>query len=129
MAWWRDRRPRRRYGCRQCLTEQPEFEDRDARFAPLIILLTIVLPWLSGGNTLVESQPDWMKKAPVWVQEGRQLNEAEWLAGPHLIWMVSYLLHEQQNRPGEDRRHDEERGLIERRRDVFHYVSKPDLRW
>jgi hypothetical protein len=51
------------------------------------------------------SQPDWMKDAPIWVQEGRQLNESEWLAGPHLIWMVSYLLHEHLDRVREDRRH------------------------
>lgn len=46
-----------------------------------------------------------MKDAPVWVQEGRPLNEAEWLAGPHLIWMVSFLLDRYLDRPGEDRRH------------------------
>jgi len=51
------------------------------------------------------SQPHWMKDAPAWVQEGRQPNEAEWLAGPHLIWMVSFLLHTRLDRPGEDRRH------------------------
>ena len=47
-------------------------------------------------------QPDWMKHAPAWVREGRELNETEWLAGPHLIYMVSFLLHRYLDRPGED---------------------------
>src|SRR5688572_17177389 len=50
------------------------------------------------------SPDNWRKDAPAWVQEGRQLNEAEWLAGPHLIWMVWHLLHDHVDRPGEDRR-------------------------
>src|SRR3954454_16476434 len=33
------------------------------------------------------------------------MNEAEWLEGPHLIWMVSFVLHSFLDRPGEDRRH------------------------
>jgi ABC-2 type transport system permease protein len=33
-----------------------------AQFALLIILLIIVLQLLSGGNTPVESQPDWMQR-------------------------------------------------------------------
>src|SRR5262245_55924911 len=53
----------------------------------------------------VESPQEWIKNAPVWVQEGRQLNEAEWLADPHLIWIVSFLLHTRLDHPGEDRRH------------------------
>ncbi|MDY3557351.1 hypothetical protein R5W24_006540 [Gemmata sp. JC717] len=59
-------------------------------------------PAQAEGET---NQADWKKNAPVWVQEDRQLNEAEWLAAPHLIWMVAYLLDEQRDRPGEDRRH------------------------
>ena len=33
-----------------------------AQFAPLIILLIIVLQLLSGGNTPIESQPGWMQR-------------------------------------------------------------------
>jgi ABC-2 type transport system permease protein len=33
-----------------------------AQFALLIILIIIVLQLLSGGNTPVESQPDWMQR-------------------------------------------------------------------
>jgi ABC-2 type transport system permease protein len=33
-----------------------------AQFALLIILLIIVLQLLSGGNTPVESQPEWMQR-------------------------------------------------------------------
>jgi hypothetical protein len=51
------------------------------------------------------SQPDWMKDAPAWVREGREMNEAEWLEGPGLIWMVSFVLHRYLDRLGEDRRH------------------------
>ena len=44
------------------------------------------------------SQPDWMKDAPAWVRERREINEAEWLAGPHLIWMVSFLINHANDR-------------------------------
>jgi hypothetical protein len=36
-------------------------------------------------------QPDWMKNAPAWVQEGREMNEAEWLAVTHIPSMVGFL--------------------------------------
>src|SRR5262245_42635090 len=34
------------------------------------------------------SEPDLMQIAPQWVRDGRPMNEAEWLAGPHLYWML-----------------------------------------
>lgn len=35
---------------------------------------------------------DWKKTAPRWVQEDREMNEAEWLEGPPLIYMVSFVI-------------------------------------
>jgi hypothetical protein len=46
------------------------------------------------------AEPDWRKNLPAWVKESREMNEAEWLAGPRLHYMVSFLISR-----SNDRRH------------------------
>jgi hypothetical protein len=57
-------------------------------------------PAPAAGEGTGKPPEDWKKNAPAWVQEEREINEAEWLAGPHLIWMVSFLINR-----SNDRRH------------------------